>query len=93
MTWWQRYLDTVGSLRQADAGSAVAIAVNQANPTFNGFNFTVESVLGDNESQFIDGLDDASGSLGWLALGTLALALGAALLVLLGFQTRINEYD
>jgi CHASE3 domain sensor protein len=93
MTWWQRYLDTVVELRAADAVTAAAIAVNQANPVFNGFNFTVESVLGDNETQFIAGLDDASGSLGWLALGTLGLAIVAALLVLLGFQTRINEYD
>ena len=69
------------------------IAINQANPTFNGFNFTVESVLGDNETQFIDGLDDATGSLRWLSIGTLGLALAAALLVLLGFQARINEYD
>jgi hypothetical protein len=93
MTWWQRYVDTVTALRQADPVAATVIAINQANPTFNGFNFTVESVLGDNESQFIDGLDDASGSLAWLALGSLALALVAALLVLLGFQSRINEYD
>jgi CHASE3 domain sensor protein len=93
MTWWQRYVDAVTELRAADPVTAIAIAVNQANPLFNGFNFTVESVLGDNEVQFIDGLDDASGSLGWLALGTLALALLAALLVLLGFQSRINEYD
>jgi hypothetical protein len=93
MTWWQRYVDTVSALRQADPVTAAAIAVNQANPTFNGFNFTVESVLGDNEAEFIDGLDDARGSLAWLALGTLALALIAAVLVLLGFQARINEYD
>jgi hypothetical protein len=93
MTWWQRYVDTVGVLRISDPVSAAAVAVNEANPVFNGFNFTVESVLGDNETQFIDGLADATGTLGWLALGTLALALIAALLVLLGFQARINEYD
>jgi hypothetical protein len=93
MTWWQRYVDAVTALRQADPITAAAIAVNEANPTFNGFNVTVESVLGNNEAEFIDGLDGARGSLAWLSLGTLALALLAALLVLLGFQTRINEYD
>ncbi len=93
MVWWQRYSDIVTALRQADPASATAIAIDQANPTFNGFNFTVESVLGDNEAQFIDGLDDATGSLRWLGLGSLGLALVAALLVVAGFQARINEYE
>ncbi|MGH9118208.1 MAG: hypothetical protein ACRD0A_10145 [Acidimicrobiales bacterium] len=94
MVWWQRYVDTVGELRlAADPATATTIAISQANPTFNGFNFTVESVLGDNEAQFIAGLDDATDSLRWLSIGTLGLALAAALLVLLGFQARINEYD
>jgi CHASE3 domain sensor protein len=93
MVWWQRYVDTVGELRLADPVTASVIAINQANPTFNGVNFTVESVLGDNEDQFIAGLGDATDSLRWLSLGTLGLALAAALLVLLGFQARINEYE
>ena len=93
MTWWQRYRDTVDSLRASDVATATTIAINESNPMFNGFNVTVESVLGDNESQFIDGLDDASGSLRWLGLGTLGLAFVAALCVLLGFQARINEYE
>lgn len=92
MVWWQRYADTVEGLRGAPPELAPLIAINQANPTFNGFNFTVESVLGDNQTQFLDRLDEGRRSLRWLILGPLAVALVAAVLALLGFQSRINEY-
>ncbi len=90
---WQRYRDTVASLRSAASPEqARTLAVGPASSTFNGFNFTLESVLGDNRTQFLDALDGSAGALRGLTAITLALPLLAALGVLFGYQTRINEY-
>ncbi|HEV3496139.1 MAG TPA: hypothetical protein VHA34_07315 [Actinomycetes bacterium] len=79
---WQRYQDTATQLRATtDAAQARTLAVGPASNTFNGFNFSVESVLSDNRSQFLDGLASAARRLGSLTL----VALG-------GFQLRLNEY-
>ncbi|MEA2686558.1 MAG: hypothetical protein QOE93_1753, partial [Actinomycetota bacterium] len=46
---WQQYVDTVATLRaQPTAAAARAVAVGPANSTFNGFNFSVQAVLGQN---------------------------------------------
>ncbi|MGH9243143.1 MAG: hypothetical protein ACRD29_02255 [Acidimicrobiales bacterium] len=92
LLWWHRYVDTVNELRAASGPDAAAIAINQANPAFNGFNFTVESVLGDNQAQFLAGLEEASDSLRWVGLGIIVLPLVGAVSALTGFQARINEY-
>ena len=90
---WQRYRDNVARLRAAPAaGEARAVAVGPASSTFNGFNFSVESVLSDNRAQFLSGLDAAAGRVRVLPLVTLLVPLVAGAAVLLGFQLRINEY-
>ncbi|HVL04434.1 MAG TPA: hypothetical protein VM388_00475 [Acidimicrobiales bacterium] len=91
---WQRYQDTAAQLRStADANQQRAIAVGPGSATFNGFNFSVESVLSDNRSQFLDGLASAADRMGSLTLGALFLPLLAAAGALGGFQLRINEYQ
>lgn len=91
---WQRYQDTAAQLRAtADANQQRAIAVGPGSATFNGFNFSVESVLSDNRSQFLDGLAAAADRMGNLTLGALFLPLVAAAGALGGFQLRINEYQ
>ena len=90
---WQRYAETVAEMRAAaDADARRAIAVGPGSSTFNGFNFSVESVLSDNRSQFLGGLQDAGDRLRFLPVVALLLPLGAAAAALLGFQLRINEY-
>jgi CHASE3 domain sensor protein len=90
---WQRYADTVAELTSpADAARRRSLAVGPSSAAFNGFNFSVESVLGDNRAQFLGGLEDASRRLGGLTAVTLLVPLGAAAAAVLGFQLRINEY-
>jgi len=90
---WQRYQDTSAQLRTTtDAAAARAVAVGPAATTFNGFNFSVESVLSDNRSQFLDGLASAARRLGSLTLIALFVPLIAAVGALGGLQLRISEY-
>ncbi len=90
---WQRYETTVASLRAApNQAAATAIAVGQANSDFNGFNFSVESILGQNRGQFLDGLATAAHRTSRLPTGVLLLLLVALGSALWGFQLRINDY-
>ena len=91
---WQRYQDTAVQLRAtADPAQQRTLAVGPGSATFNGFNFSVESVLSDNRSQFLDGLAAAANRVGNLPLVALFLPLLAAFGALGGFQLRINEYQ
>ncbi|HEX7276188.1 MAG TPA: hypothetical protein VF244_02345, partial [Acidimicrobiales bacterium] len=76
-----------------DTNQQRAIAVGPGSATFNGFNFSVESVLSDNRGQFLDGLASAADRMGSLTLVALFLPLVAAAGALGGFQLRINEYQ
>ncbi len=90
---WQRYQDTVSRLRGArDAAAARAVAVGPANADFNGFNFSVQSVLGQNRGQFLAGLGEAAGRTGRLPPAVLLLLVGALATMFWGFQLRINDY-
>jgi hypothetical protein len=90
---WQRYQDTAAQLRSiTNVDQQRAVFVGPTSATFNGFNFSVESVLGDNRDQFLDGLASAADRLGSLTLVALFLPLLAALGALCGFQLRLNEY-
>jgi hypothetical protein len=90
---WQRYPDTAAQLRSITyVDQQRAVFVGPTSATFNGFNFSVESVLGDNRDQFLDGLASAADRLGSLTLVALFLPLLAALGALFGFQLRLNEY-
>jgi hypothetical protein len=89
---WQRYQDTAAQLRSiTNVDQQRAVFVGPTSATFNGFNFSVESVLGDNRDQFLDGLASAADRLGSLTLVALFLPLLAALGALFGFQLRLNE--
>ena len=90
---WQRYQDTSAQLRTiTDAAQVRAVAVGPAAATFNGFNFSVESVLSDNRDQFLEGLASSADRLGYLTLIALLVPLAAAVGALGGLQLRINEY-
>jgi hypothetical protein len=90
---WQRYRDTVTALRSApDPVAARAIAVGRSNAEFNGFNFSVEAVLGQSRGQFLAGLETAADRTSRLPTAALLLVLGALVTSLWGFQLRIDDY-
>ena len=89
---WQRYRDAVDRLRAAPPDQARALAVGPVSSTFNGFNFSVESVLAQNRDQFLEGVAAADDRAGGVAIVTILLPLVAMLAALGGFQVRINEY-
>ena len=67
-------------------------ATGPGNADFNGFNTSVESVLSDNRTQFLDGVASARDRLNLLRIIGIALPALAAALTFLGFQRRIAEY-
>ncbi len=90
---WQRYEDAVAGLRAApNPAAAKAIAVGPASSNFNGFNFSVQSVLGQNRSQFLDGLTSAANDTNRVPTATLLLLIAALGATFWGFQLRINDY-
>ncbi|MGI8807311.1 MAG: hypothetical protein ACR2KK_05635 [Acidimicrobiales bacterium] len=90
---WQRYVTTVGTLRAApNPAAATAIAVGPASADFNGFNFSMQSILGQNRGQFLDGLGTAADRTSRLPTGVLLLLLGAIGAMFWGYQLRINDY-
>lgn len=90
---WQRYRDTVSTLRSAPSpAEARAIAVGRSNAEFNGFNFSVEAVLGQSRGQFLAGLEAAAARTSRVPTAALLLVLGALVAALWGFQLRINDY-
>jgi hypothetical protein len=90
---WQRYENTVVTLRAApNQAAATSIAVGQASSDFNGFNFSVESILGQNRGQFVAGLTTAADRTTRVPTGVLLLLLAALAAALWGFQVRINDY-
>lgn len=90
---WQRYETTVATLRSApNPAAATAIAVGQASSDFNGFNFSVESILGQNRGQFLSGLAAAAHRTSRVPTGVLLLLLAALAAAFWGFQIRINDY-
>jgi hypothetical protein len=92
MVRWQRYRETVSTLRSSSGDAARAVAVGPGSATFNGFNFSLEAVLGENRDQFLDAIERARDATRYLATITLFLPLLAAAAALAGIQTRINEY-
>lgn len=93
LVWWDRYRTAVEGLRQApDPDTARALATGEVSSAFSGFNVSVESVLGDNQTQFAAALGSAARR--YDGLGNIVLVGGALAiaLVLAGYQLRINEY-
>ena len=90
---WQRYENTVATLRAAaPPAAATAIAVGPASSDFNGFNFSVESILGQNRGQFLDGLATAAQRTSRVPTGVPLLLLAALGATFWGYQLRINDY-
>jgi CHASE3 domain sensor protein len=89
-TRWQRYEDGVAELRAAE--DPTAIAKGPLNSAFNGFNFAIGAVLGQNRDQFLDDLRSATHKTDSAPAQTLTLLVFAALFALWGFQLRINDY-
>ncbi len=92
MVRWQRYRDAVAVLRRAATPAARATAFGAVSSTFDGFNVSVVSVLGDSRTEFDASLTRAADRLGGLELVVLLGGGAALLLVLAGYQARINEY-
>lgn len=89
---WQRYRNAVTDLRGAPPAAARAQMVGPASSAFNGFNFSVESVLRDNRDQFLDGVGGAARTARPVPVAAALLPLLAAVAALAGLQQRINEY-
>lgn len=90
---WQRYQASVTALRAAPTPAAArAIAVGQASSDFNGFNFSVQSVLGQNRAQFLDGLASAADRTRRAPAAVPVLMVASLAAMFWGFQIRINEY-
>gem|GEM_PF-700577 len=94
---WQRYLDTSRDLRAAAAANDVdtvnAIATGRGTSAFNGFNTAVESVLVQNQKQFVDAVNEADDLLKYVRLAIPIATLIAALLAWWGFSLRIRDYQ
>lgn len=90
---WQQYVDTVATLRsQGSPAGARAVAVGAANSTFNGFNFAVQAVLGQNRDQFLSGLGSAAARTTSVPTAVLLLLIAALGAMFWGFQLRIDDY-
>jgi hypothetical protein len=90
---WQRYVASVTALRAApNQAAATAIAVGQSSADFNGFNFSVESILGQNRGQFLAGLTSAADRTANVPTGVLLLLLVSIAAMFWGYQLRINDY-
>ena len=94
---WQRYALSGTEISEAlalgQAETAIAVASGKATSAFNGLNTQVESVLSDNQAQFLEEVDDARQSLDWLRWVVVIGAVLAALLAWSGFALRIREYQ
>lgn len=92
LVWWDRYRRAVQALRASADDASRRVAVGALSSTFNGFNISVESVLGDNRAQFAAALEQAGDRYDGLALVVLAGGALAIALVVGGYQLRIHDY-
>jgi hypothetical protein len=92
-TRWQRYRDTSGALRTASTPAvARTVATGAGNTAFNGFNFSVEAVVGQNRAQFLSGVAEAASATRRPPRAVPLLLLLAVLATLAGYQLRIGDY-
>ena len=93
---WERYRMTardIEALAEAgDQGAAVALFQGEGLSTFNGLNTAIESVLSDNRSQFISGVDTASTAVSYTPFLSIIGPFLAALLIIWAIQRRLGEY-
>lgn len=94
---WDRYRSDVDAIIVAasagNAAEATALLRGPGLSSFNGVNTAIESVLSDNRSQFIDGVEVAGSAVElnpWLCL---LLSVAAGLLALVGVQRRLGDYQ
>ena len=86
---WQRYMTALSTRSTASASAGEAGPVSSA---FNGFNFSVQAVVGQNEDQFLSGLRHAAATASRVPAVALLFPILALLLAFAGFQLRINDY-
>jgi hypothetical protein len=88
-----RYRHTPGA-RGAASTRAVARrgAPGAGNTAFNGFNFSVEAVVGQNRAQFLSGVAEAASATRRPPRAVPLLLLLAVLATLAGYQLRIGDY-
>ena len=86
---WQRYMTALSTRSTTSTSAGEAGPVSSA---FNGFNFSVQAVVGQNEDQFIAGLRHAAGTASRVPAVALLFPILALLLAFAGFQLRINDY-
>ncbi len=93
---WVRYQNVARSIEdQADRGdldAAIEQFRGEGLAAFNGLNTAIESVLSDNRTQFISGVDRAASAVGTTPFLTIILPVLAALAILLAIQRRLGEY-
>ncbi len=93
---WDRYQVTareIEALAEAgDSEAAVALFQGEGLSDFNGLNTAIESVLSDNRSQFITGVDTASRAVRNTPYFTIIGPVIAALAIMLAIQRRLGEY-
>ena len=95
-TRWIRYssvaLNVAANTDAGGADEAVELFRGESLSAFNGVNTGIESVLSDNRSQFTDGVAVARSAVERLPWISLALAVLAGVLAILGFQQRLGDY-
>jgi CHASE3 domain sensor protein len=89
---WARYRAGVTAARASTAAASQSLSVGGLSSTFDGFNVSVESMLGDSRSVFTAALARAGDRLNGLQPVILIGLAAAAVLALAGYQVRIDEY-
>ncbi len=89
---WDRYRAEVEAIASDGSPAALDRLQGEGLSAFNGFNTSIESVLSDNRTQFLDGAAGATAAVRWLPASTVLLSLLSALCVFAGVSRRLREY-
>lgn len=93
---WDRHranlTDAVDAARAGRRDQAVLLLQGEGLSSFNGVNTAVESVLSDNRSQFLSGVETAGSAVELTPWLCLLLSMAAGLLTVVGIQRRLAEY-
>lgn len=94
---WDRYrADVDAVIAAASSGQSDEAARLVRGPglsSFNGVNTAIESVLSDNRTQFIDGVERAGSAVEFNPWLCLLLSVAAGLLAPVGIQRRLGDYQ
>ncbi|MDH3683769.1 MAG: hypothetical protein OEV40_27925 [Acidimicrobiia bacterium] len=93
---WVRYRSTmeeITALAGRDRATAIERFRGPGLSTFNGFNTSIESVLSDNRTQFLGGVEQAADATNLIPVATVLLPVAAMLAVVVGVQRRLGDYQ